>query len=224
VGEPLTTAREPSSKPTRVPLVLLVEDDDDTRQIYAEALVSAGYAAVGVRTWFEAEAIVYRLRPEAIVMDRMLPDADGWDVARRLKRGPATANTPIIALTGSSEQASVLEALDAGCDVFLAKPCTTEALLAALAKVLANAEATGRRRTAQVASGDPKEFASSFGQAIRSARQARGWTQAELAEAAGLSTNYLARLERGEIGASLLVARKIGEALGVGLDALVGGG
>lgn len=68
---------------------------------------------------------------------------------------------------------------------------------------------------------DPKDFATAVGEAIRRVRQERGWTQAALAEAAGLSPNYVARLERGELGASLFVARQITDALGLDLDALV---
>ena len=68
---------------------------------------------------------------------------------------------------------------------------------------------------------DSHEFASSVGERIRVARQQKGWTQVELAEAASLSSNYVARLERGELGASLFVAMRIAEALGVTLDVLV---
>jgi transcriptional regulator with XRE-family HTH domain len=58
------------------------------------------------------------------------------------------------------------------------------------------------------------------GEVIRSTRQDRAWTQVELAEAAGLSPNYIARLERGELGASLFVAQQIAEALEVSLESL----
>lgn len=68
---------------------------------------------------------------------------------------------------------------------------------------------------------DPEEFALLVGERIRSIRQARGWTQAELAEAARLSSNYVARLERGELGPSLYVASKLAEALGVALQVFV---
>lgn len=59
------------------------------------------------------------------------------------------------------------------------------------------------------------------GEAIRRSRQEHGWTQAFLAEQAGLSPNYIARLERGELGPSLFVANRICGALGVELGVLV---
>jgi transcriptional regulator with XRE-family HTH domain len=68
---------------------------------------------------------------------------------------------------------------------------------------------------------DPKSFNGTVGEGIRRARQERGWTQAFLAEQAGLSSNYVARLERGELGPSLFVANQICQALGIELEALV---
>jgi transcriptional regulator with XRE-family HTH domain len=81
---------------------------------------------------------------------------------------------------------------------------------------------TGRRlKESAWASEDSGDFATGVGERIRVARQHKGWTQVELADAAGLSSNYVARLERGELGASLFVAMRIAEALGITLDGLV---
>jgi transcriptional regulator with XRE-family HTH domain len=66
-----------------------------------------------------------------------------------------------------------------------------------------------------------RSFNLMVGDAIRRARQEHGWTQAFLAEQSGLSPNYIARLERGELGPSLFVANRITEALQMDLDALV---
>ncbi len=92
------------------------------------------------------------------------------------------------------------------------------------------AEQTGRRlRRDNVvppsgAGGDASEdtsgFAAGVGERIRALRQQHGWTQVELAEVAALSPNYIARLERGELGASLYVASRIAEALGTSIDKL----
>jgi transcriptional regulator with XRE-family HTH domain len=67
---------------------------------------------------------------------------------------------------------------------------------------------------------DPKTFATVVGEAVRRARQSHGWTQAHLAEVAGFSPNYIARLERGELGPSLFVASQLCEALGIDVAAL----
>lgn len=68
---------------------------------------------------------------------------------------------------------------------------------------------------------DVKAFVERVGEAIRAARHLRAWTQAELAERASLSSNYVARLERGELGASLWVAHRLAQALGTSIDALL---
>jgi transcriptional regulator with XRE-family HTH domain len=71
---------------------------------------------------------------------------------------------------------------------------------------------------------DPKTFAARVGEGVRRARQAVGWTQAQLAEAAGLSPNYVARLERGEMGPSLFVAHQLCDTLGIDVDTLLRAG
>lgn len=65
-------------------------------------------------------------------------------------------------------------------------------------------------------------FNAMVGDGIRRARQEHGWTQAFVADKAGLSPNYIARLERGELGPSLFVANRICEALAIALEELVG--
>jgi transcriptional regulator with XRE-family HTH domain len=82
-------------------------------------------------------------------------------------------------------------------------------------------------RTAVEGQDEHIAFNTLVGESIRRARQEHGWTQAFLAEQARLSPNYVARLERGELGPSLFVANRICEALGIELEALVmapGGG
>jgi ribosome-binding protein aMBF1 (putative translation factor) len=68
---------------------------------------------------------------------------------------------------------------------------------------------------------DEHDFAAQVGEAIRRSRTALGWTQVQLATEAELSPNYVARLERGELGPSLFVATRIARAMGVPLDELL---
>jgi transcriptional regulator with XRE-family HTH domain len=67
---------------------------------------------------------------------------------------------------------------------------------------------------------DPKMFAVVVGESVRRHRQSVGYTQVQLAEAAGLSPNYVARLERGELGPSFFVAHLLARTLGVGIGEL----
>jgi len=86
---------------------------------------------------------------------------------------------------------------------------------------------TGRRPKPDASRGasEPSEaeFAVTVGDGIRRVRQELGFTQAELAERAGLSANYVARLERGELGPSLWVAVRLAEALQTPLESLLSG-
>jgi len=70
---------------------------------------------------------------------------------------------------------------------------------------------------------DPHTFAIGVGEGVRRARQARGWTQVQLAEAAGLSPNYVARLERGELGPSFFVASQLCDSLQIDVNELLHG-
>lgn len=130
-----------------MPLVLVIEDDDDARRLCAEALRGEGYAVEEAPSWREAWALVHRLHPDAVVLDRQLADVDGWDTARQLKGDARTQSIPVIALTAHADQPSVLGALEAGCDAFLAKPCDPDALFVTLRKLLrAPGAITGARK------------------------------------------------------------------------------
>jgi ribosome-binding protein aMBF1 (putative translation factor) len=76
-------------------------------------------------------------------------------------------------------------------------------------------------KIASEAIGDEHEFVTQVGEAIRRSRGALGWTQVQLATEAELSANYVARLERGELGPSLFVAARLARAMGVALDDLL---
>jgi ribosome-binding protein aMBF1 (putative translation factor) len=70
------------------------------------------------------------------------------------------------------------------------------------------------------ATSDSTEFASNVGERVRLERQQKGWTQVQLADAAQLSSNFVARLERGEVGASFFIASRLADALGITLNRL----
>jgi two-component system, cell cycle response regulator DivK len=93
-----------------------------------------------------AMELTHKVLPTVIVMDRHLPDADGWEASRRLKRDPLTRSIPIIALSADSERSSVERSLEAGCDAFLGKPCTIEALVSTIERLLAEALTSSQAR------------------------------------------------------------------------------
>jgi two-component system cell cycle response regulator DivK len=120
------------------PLVLVVDDFQDNREMFAEFLVISGFRVAEAATGREALDRAQALLPDVILMDLSLPELDGWEATRRLKHDPRTAHIPVVALTGHVLADCSREARDAGCDGFLTKPCLPEALVVEVRRVLAS--------------------------------------------------------------------------------------
>lgn len=118
------------------PLVLIVEDYDDAREMYAEYLEMSGYRVVEARNGEEALERAFELLPDVILMDLALPRMDGWEATRRLKTDGRTRRIPIVALTGHALTGHAEGAREAGCDAFVTKPCLPEELVEQIRHVL----------------------------------------------------------------------------------------
>ena len=112
----------------RRPLVLVVDDVQDNRELYVEYLSAVGFRAVGAADGRSAIETAKKLRPGVILMDMSLPGLDGWTATETLKRDPATRDIVIIAVTGHAEPAFRERAERVGCDFFLPKPVVPEEL------------------------------------------------------------------------------------------------
>jgi two-component system cell cycle response regulator DivK len=121
---------------SRVPLVLVVDDYQDAREMYAESLGACGFNVAEAETGDEAVAKALQLLPDAIVMDLSLPGMDGWTATRALKSDARTSAIPVLALTGNARTDAPLTAREAGCDAFLIKPCLPDDMVAAVRRVL----------------------------------------------------------------------------------------
>lgn len=122
----------------RRPVVLIVDDMDDNRQMYAEYLEYDGYQVAQARTGVEALVLAQSVRPALIVMDLSMPDMDGWDATRRLKSDARTKAILILVVSGHALDRVEQRALAAGADAFLTKPCLPEELSAKIAAMLAS--------------------------------------------------------------------------------------
>lgn len=111
------------------PLVLIVEDDWESRYLYCAYLSTTGFDVIEARDGFEAIDKAREHHPDIIVTDLAMPRLDGREAIRRLKADPRTRDIPIIAITafGRSGQARE-EARTSGCEGYLAKPCLPEVL------------------------------------------------------------------------------------------------
>jgi CheY-like chemotaxis protein len=124
------------------PLILVVDDFEDGREMYASYLRFSGYRVDEAADGNEALEKAFTLRPDIILMDLSLPGIDGWQATRELKRDERTANIPIVALTGHALEAHSRSAKEAGCDAFIVKPCMPMDLLNEIRRILDSAEKT----------------------------------------------------------------------------------
>src|SRR5688572_27471849 len=122
--------------PTAQPLVLVVEDYQDAREMYAAYLSFSGYRVAEATNGFEAIEKTIELMPDIILMDLALPRMDGWEATRRLKLDERTRHIPIVALTGHALAGFAEGAKQAGCDAFVTKPCLPDALVAEIQRML----------------------------------------------------------------------------------------
>jgi len=108
---------------SNVPLVLIVDDYADGREVCAEYLAFRGYRVATAEDGFDALEKTLALAPDVILMDLSLPRLDGWETSRQLKADERTRHIPIIALTAHSLSSAREKAVAAGCSAVVTKPC-----------------------------------------------------------------------------------------------------
>jgi two-component system, cell cycle response regulator DivK len=127
------------------PLVMLVDDAQEARDMYSAHLVAAGFRVIEAVDGEHALLKAISLMPDVVVMDLAMPVLDGWEATHRLKTHPRTEHIAVIALTGRISRAECRRAEDAGADVVLMKPCAPEALLSVIERVFGPAKAAAQR-------------------------------------------------------------------------------
>jgi len=112
------------------PTILVVDDEEQVRSFFLRLLEDEGYRVEVAGDGPGALAAVARHAPDVVLLDVRLPELDGFEVCRRLKRDVATRLTPIVFVTGLHEREDRIEGIAAGADDFLSKPVDTHELLA----------------------------------------------------------------------------------------------
>lgn len=130
--------------------VLIIDDEAPIREMIAVALKMAGYACLEAENAQTGHAVVVDHQPDIILLDWMMPDVSGIELARRLKREPASADIPIIMLTARGEEDNKVQGLEAGADDYITKPFSPRELIARIKAVL--------RRTATAGIDEPIEI------------------------------------------------------------------
>ena len=123
------------------PLILVVDDYEDAREMYAEYLRFCGFRVAEARNGNEALEQAFSLMPDLILMDLSLPGMDGWEATRQLKADERTNKIPVVALTGHALAGASEGARKAGCDSFVTKPCLPDDLVVEVRRMLGMAAA-----------------------------------------------------------------------------------
>ncbi len=111
-----------------------MEDDLDNRRIISRVLELQGFAVIEATDGDEAVEVARSEKPDLIIMDLALPGMDGWEATRRLKGDAELGTTPVIALSAYAMKGDEESAKAAGCDYYIAKPCSPAKIREVVAK------------------------------------------------------------------------------------------
>lgn len=117
-------------------LVLIVEDDEDSRDVYREVLRSSGFRVDTAASGLDGLDRARKGLPDAILMDISVPEMDGWAVTAELGKDPSTAGIPVIVVTAYAFPEDRIRADGLGCAGFLTKPCEPSRVLAEVQRLL----------------------------------------------------------------------------------------
>ena len=120
-----------------MPRLLIVDDDSDSREGYAEYFTYLGLDVLQAGSGAEALDLAIRERPDIVVLDMALPDMDGCEVLGCVRADERTKDTPVIILSACVFPRDRERATQAGCDLFVAKPCSPEDIFREVERLLA---------------------------------------------------------------------------------------
>ena len=122
--------------PRARPIVLIAEDQQELRQLYAQQLVMSGFDVIEAANGAEAIDLTSLNLPDVILMDLSMPVVDGWEATKRLRADERTAHIPVVALTAHDGSGELQRATTAGCNWFVPKPCPPDALITEVRRIL----------------------------------------------------------------------------------------
>jgi CheY-like chemotaxis protein len=119
------------------PIVLVVDDHEDTRQMSLLVLNSQGFTALAAEGGDSGFAHACAERPDVIVTDLAMPDGDGWEFVQQLSADPRTRNIPVVMLTACATETVRQRAQAEGVAAFFFKPCAPDVLADELRRLIA---------------------------------------------------------------------------------------
>jgi DNA-binding NarL/FixJ family response regulator len=133
--------------------ILIVDDSPDTLSMLTTALEAAGFTVLVSLSGERALEIVHAARPDLVLLDAIMPELDGFETCRRLRRIPGTATLPVIFMTGLADTDHVVRGLQAGAVDYVTKPVDVRAMIARIEVHLAGARIVRSARMAMEMSG-----------------------------------------------------------------------
>jgi DNA-binding response OmpR family regulator len=134
-----------------MPRVMVVEDDPDIAALMGRYLEKAGFTADLIASGRQALTAIRAQRPDALVLDLMLPGIDGLEVCRIIRSNPSIAAVPIIMVTAKAEESDRIVGLELGADDYLTKPFSPNELVARVRALL-------RRSTREAPPGSRQQY------------------------------------------------------------------
>ncbi len=122
--------------------ILVIEDQEDNRQILRDLLTSADFEVIEAVDGEAGLAAVAAHRPDLVLMDIQLPGLDGYEATRRIKADTSLLAIPVIAVTSYGLAGDAEKARAAGCDDYISKPYSPRQLLAKVREYLSSTAAT----------------------------------------------------------------------------------
>ncbi len=119
--------------------ILVVEDEEAIREMIGFSLRRAGFEVEEAADAAQARSRIFERQPDLLLLDWMLPDVSGVDLARRIRRDAATSELPIIMLTARGEEDDKIRGLEVGADDYVTKPFSPRELVARIRAVLRRA-------------------------------------------------------------------------------------
>jgi two-component system alkaline phosphatase synthesis response regulator PhoP len=116
--------------------ILIVEDEREIAQLIKHYLEKEGYQPCIAETGLEAQKLVASEHPDLVILDLMLPQVDGLEVCKTLRRKPETAALPIIMLTAKNDESDTVVGLELGADDYMTKPFSPKTLVARVKALL----------------------------------------------------------------------------------------
>ena len=117
-------------------MIFCVEDDTNIRELIEYTLVSTGFDVKAFECGKDFFDAIKHTKPSLVLLDIMLPDADGVDILKTIRQTPDTADTPVIMLTAKSERMDKIKGLDSGADDYITKPFDVLELISRIKAVL----------------------------------------------------------------------------------------